>query len=41
MRFMFVVWIEMSSQLLFGTDVHGPLRMSCNHFGDPLTFHIY
>ncbi len=24
----------------FATHIHVPLRMSCNNFGDPLTFHL-
>ncbi len=24
----------------FGTDIQVPLRMNCNHFDEPLTFHI-
>lgn len=23
-----------------GTDIHGPYRMNCNNFGDPLTLHV-
>ncbi len=26
-------WIAMK----FGTHIHVPLRMNCNHFGDPLS----
>ena len=24
----------------FGADIHGPQRMNCNNFGDPLTFYL-
>ncbi len=24
----------------FGADIHVPIRMDCNHFGDPLTFYL-
>ncbi len=48
MRFPFVVLSEMSQQQLdeichemkFGSDIHVPLRMNCNNFGDPSTFHL-
>lgn len=42
-----LVHTEISQQLLdgwitlrIGADSHIPLRMNCNHFDDPLTFHV-
>ena len=43
MRLTFVVFTEMSTGwiiIIFFADIHIPLRMNVNHFGDPLTFHL-
>ncbi len=32
-------WMEIS-RIKISTDVHVPLRMKCNDFGDPLTFYL-
>ena len=46
MKTKFLVLTEVSQQLLdefamkSGGDVHVPLKMNCNIFGNPLTFHL-